>query len=317
MNNQTNNPTPPDLSIVIPIYNEEEGVSSLSSRLISAVESISTEYEIIFVNDGSNDSSSDEVLKVKHGNGKVRLISLARNYGHMEALSTGLRVSKGNYIVTMDGDLQHPPEIIPSMYKLIFENDKLDVIQAVRSNRDIDSLFKKITAKFFYKFSARLTGVAVIPHAADFRIMNRKTVETINLLPEKNKILRFLIPELGFNVDTIEFVCDERMTGYSKYSFRRMFAFAFDSIISFSTKPLRMMSIIGFALSAIFMFGSIVTFGIWFFAKTVPGWTSIFLVLLTSNALVLGSLGLLGEYVAKIREATIGRPHARWFEINS
>jgi glycosyltransferase involved in cell wall biosynthesis len=303
-----------ELSIVIPVFNEEAGISPLVIRLVPIIENITPRYEIIFVNDGSTDSTVVEINLARSSNTKIRLISLVKNYGHMEALSTGLRVSQGQFVLSMDGDLQHPPESIPEMYKLIKSNLAVDVIQAVRKDRKGDSLFKKITALIFYKFSNKVTGVPVIPNAADFRIMNRESVDVINSLPEKSKILRFLIPELGFRVQTLVFECQERKTGKSKYNLRKMTSFAFDSIFSFSTKPLRMMSIIGFTLSGVFALGTMVTFLVWVTAKTVPGWTSIFMLLLTSNALVLGSLGLLGEYISKIREATLGRPHSRWIE---
>jgi glycosyltransferase involved in cell wall biosynthesis len=303
-----------ELSVVIPIFNEELGVEPLVKRLTCVLKSITGDYEIIFVNDGSSDSTKSKVTDQIKLNSKIRLINLAKNYGHMEALSVGLQVSRGDYVVTMDGDLQHPPEAITEMYSLIKSNLEIEVIQGVRTDRRGDTFFKKATASLFYGFSSRITGVPVIHHAADFRIMSRNCVEVINSLQEKSKILRFLIPELGFKIEAFQFVCEERFSGKSKYNFRKMFSFAFDSIISFSTKPLRIMSIIGFTLSAFFMMGTIVTFIVWFVAKTVPGWTSIFMLLLTSNALVLGSLGLLGEYVSKIREATMARPHSRWKE---
>ncbi len=303
-----------DISIVIPVFNEEAGISPLVQRLIPIIEGISSNYEVVFVNDGSIDKTPREISLERSSNNKIRLINLVKNYGHMEALSTGLKVSQGRYVVTMDGDLQHPPEAIPAMYELISKDLTLDVIQAVRSDREGDSLFKKVSASLFYRISNQITGVPVIAHAADFRIMNRESVEVINALPEKSKIFRFLIPELGFKVKTFGFDCEERKTGKSKYNIRKMTTFAFDSVFSFSTKPLRMMSIIGFTLSGIFALGTFVTFVIWFTAKTVPGWTSIFMLLLTSNALILGSLGLLGEYISKIREATLGRPHSRWTE---
>ena len=303
-----------DLSVVIPVFNEELGVESLISRLVPVLKSINVDYEIIFVNDGSSDSTGTKVAKQIIKNRRIRLINLAKNYGHMEALSAGLSVSRGHFVITMDGDLQHPPESIPEMFSIIKQNPNIDVVQGVRTDRNLDSFFKKTTASVFYKLSSRITGVPVVHHAADFRILSRSTVDIINALPEKSKILRFLIPELGFNLQTHGFVCDERHSGESKYTVRKMFAFAFDSVISFSTKPLRMVSILGFTLAGIFSIGTIVTFVIWIAAKTVPGWTSIFMLLLTSNALILGSLGLLGEYISKIREATLGRPHPRWRE---
>lgn len=302
------------LSIIIPVLNEETSVDYLIERVVNSLDLITHDYEIIFINDGSTDLTSKRITEAKVINPRIRLVNLVRNYGHMEAISTGLKVSHGEYVLSMDGDLQHPPECIPEMFNLISNNGNIDVVQAVRSDRNADSFFKKLSASLFYRISARITGVQVIPHAADFRIMNRATADVINSLPEGSKILRFLIPELGFNVTKFEFACEERHSGKSKYSFGRMVAFAFDSVISFSTKPLRMMSIIGFALAGIFLCGTIVTFTIWLVAKTVPGWTSIFLVLLTSNALILASLGLLGEYVSKIRQATLGRPNSRWTE---
>lgn len=300
--------------MVIPVFNEEEGVSSLCERLIPVLGSLTASSEIIFVNDGSQDGTAKRVKELMNEQINIRLITLSKNSGHMQALAAGLMVSKGRYVVTMDGDLQHPPETIEIMYERISSKESPDVVQAVRTDRSTDSFFKKFTATIFYKLARKVTGVAVIPHAADFRVMTRETVNAINSLPEKNKILRFLIPELGFTVETVSFNCEDRAFGKSKYSFGRMFSFAFDSIISFSAKPLRLMSLIGFSLSGLFSIGTLVTFIVWYTAKTVPGWTSIFMLMLTANSIILASLGLLGEYVAKIRETTLGRPNVRWKE---
>lgn len=304
------------LSVVVPVYNEEEGIEYFLECLLPELNSITSSYEVIFVNDGSQDSTEARIRNFSASDKRIRLINLVKNYGHMDALSVGLQVSKGEFVLSMDGDLQHPPEAIPNMYSIIYQNTNLDVVQAVRADRRVDSLSKKVTASIFYTIAKKITGVQVIRHAADFRIMNRGSVDVINALPEKNKILRFLIPELGFKVQLYEFNCKERYAGKSKYTLRRMIALALDSVVSFSIKPLRMMSLIGFGLSITFMFGTIITFLIWLTARTVPGWTSIFMLLLSANALILGSLGLLGEYVSKIRDSTLGRPHPRWHENN-
>jgi dolichol-phosphate mannosyltransferase len=276
-------------------------------------------WEIIYVNDGSEDESQQILKGLISVN--TRLINLRLNKGHMTALSVGMRESRGRFVVTIDADLQDPPSYIPEMYsKAITKNKDLDlpdVVQAVRVDRSADSFFKKKTADIYYKWIRVVTGVAITPHSADFRLLSREAVNIINNLPERNKVLRLLIPELGLRIANIEIVRAKREFGKTKYSFLRMFNLSVQSVISFTTRPLQIMAFFGALFSMIFFVLSIGCALLWYFGNTVPGWTSLALLILSTNAGVFASVGILGEYIGRIFVQVQNRPEAIYSEITS
>ena len=190
-----------------------------------------------------------------------------------------------------------------------------EVVQAVRLDRSSDSFFKKKTADLYYKWIRIITGVAIAPHSADFRLMSREVVNVINNLPERNKVLRLLIPELGFRVENIEITRAKREYGKTKYNLMRMFNLSIQSVISFTTKPLQILAFFGTLTSLIFLILSIGCALLWYFSKTVPGWTSLALLILATNAGLFASIGILGEYIGRIFTQVQNRPEAIYSEI--
>jgi dolichol-phosphate mannosyltransferase len=262
---------------------------------------------------------------------QFRIINLGINVGHMNAIRAGLEASHGEYVVTIDADLQDPPEAIPEMLKIITSktegynqnfterhekvSNSCDVVQAFRSDRTSDSFWKKWTAALYYKVIKRITGISLIPHAADYRIMKRHVVNQLLELPEKRLVFRLLIPSLGFQVIPYPIQRGKRYAGKTKYTNRKMIALAIDSIIGFTNRPLRFLAFIGFFSSGMLLIGSISTLLIYLFGNTLPGWPSLVLLLLSFNAFLFAGLGLVGEYVGRIYQLIQARPTVRWKEL--
>ena len=315
--------TPKLLSVVIPVYNEQESIEKCLEEVTLTLHLSNIDHELLVVNDGSNDRTLDICRSLKNKY-IFRLINLNRNMGHMAAITAGLEASTGSYIATMDADLQDPPSNLIDMYKIITADGSsysetslefIDVVQAFRDDRRTDSNFKRITASLYYSLIERILGFKIIHHAADFRIMTRQTVETLLGLPERNRIYRLLIPKLGFNVVPFPIVRQERYAGKTKYSLKRMIKLSIDSVLAFSYKPLRFFSYLGFLSSIVFLTASAVTLLISLNSPTVPGWPSMVLLLLGANSFLFAGLGLLGEYIGRIYELVQARPIANWTEI--
>lgn len=318
------------LSVVIPAFNEESVIEETISRVKMVLEKHKIKHEIIVVNDGSTDKTLDllkECLLIDN----IRIINISANVGHMNAIRAGLEASFGEFVVTIDADLQDPPEAIPEMLKIIATNiqgDSLnsrgeyeessyscDVVQAFRSDRTTDTFWKKWTASLYYKIIKKITGISLIPHAADFRVMNRNVVSQLLELPEKRLVFRLLIPSLGFQVVPFPIQREKRYAGKTKYTNRKMIALAIDSIIGFTNRPLRILAFVGFFSSGILLIGSISTLLLYLFGDTLPGWPSLVLLILSFNAFLFAGLGLVGEYVGRIYELTQARPTVRWKEL--
>lgn len=318
------------LSVVIPAFNEEMVIEETVRRIKYILDTSGIRHELVVVNDGSGDGTL-EILKRIQSQSKIRVINLAVNVGHMNALRAGLEASRGEYIVTIDADLQDPPEVIPQMFEIIsrksrqesqnfkgyhdLTSDDCDVVQAFRSDRTSDSLWKKWTASGYYKMTERITGISLIPHAADFRIMKRHVVNQLLALPEKQLVFRLLIPSLGFHVIKFPIQREKRFGGKTKYTNRRMLALAIDSVIGFTNRPLRLLAFVGFFSSIVLLIGSICTLLIYLFGNTLPGWPSLVLLILSFNAFLFAGLGLVGEYVGRIYQLIQARPSVHWKEL--
>lgn len=306
------------ISIVIPMYNEEESAGQTLSEVIDSLEKYKGKYEIIFVDDCSSDKSI-EVVKKARKDSNVKILSLRKNVGHMRALCIGLGRAEGDCVITLDCDLQDPPRYIPKLIEIYLsansKNQKLDVIQTVRVNRKSDTFFKSLTAKLYYKIIRTLTGIKITPNAADYRLMSRSCVDSLILLPEKEKILRLLIPALGFKVQELEITRDSRYAGKSKYSILKMISLAINSAISFTTKPLRVLGICGVVASLLMLILALIFGILWLEGRTVPGWTSIVFLILSTNAALFAAVGLLGEYVGRIYLQVQNRPEIAFDEL--
>ena len=319
------------LSVVIPAFNEELVIQDTIDRVVSVLNTIKVNYEILVVNDGSTDNTLEVIGEIRKRI-PIRVVNIVSNAGHMRAIRAGLEASIGDYIVTLDADLQDPPEYIPEMFKLISspvdikkesgEGEKsilldssYDVIQAFREDREVDSFWKKNTASLYYKIIRKLTGINLISHAADFRIMKREVVNELIALKEQKLVYRLLIPSLGFKIKALPIKREPRFLGESKYDNRKMMSLAIDSVIGHTVKPLRFFALLGISVSAILLLGSFVTLSIYLICDTIPGWTPLLLLYMCFNMLLFAGLGLVGEYVGRIYQLVQNRPYIRWTEI--
>ena len=298
------------LSVIVPMYYEEEVAEECYKRLKKVLEGLSEkyEYEIVFINDGSKDKTLNILENIAKENKSVKIISFSRNFGHQCAVTAGLKYVTGDAIVIIDADLQDPPELIPEMLKLW--EDGNDVIYGKRKSRAGESKFKLLTASMFYKTLNALSDVEIPKDTGDFRLVDRKVVEVINSLPEHNKFLRGLFSWVGFKQIPFEYERKERIAGKTKYPLGKMLKLAQDGIFSFSTKPLRIvgtMGIISILISIIILVYSILSY---FFNwnELTAGWTSMMVTMTFLGGMILISLWMIGEYVGRIYDETKRRP---------
>lgn len=294
------------ISIVIPLLNEEGNIKVLYESLLPVVEKISANYEIIFVDDGSKDSSFDIITKISQLNKRVLGISLSRNFGHQIALSAGLEHASGEVVVMLDADMQHPPEIIIDLHNKYKEG--FDIVNTIRTETADVGIFKKITSYYFYKLINRLSDIHIEPAAADFRLMNRKTVNAFLQMKEKDRFTRGLVSWMGFKQAQIEYIAPQRFAGKSKYSLLKMFRFAADGITAFSAKPLRVSFFAGIIVSFTGLLYAIYAIFQYFGGKNIPGWTSILVSILIIGGIQLISIGIIGEYLARVFNEAKNRP---------
>ena len=294
------------LSIVIPAFNEEQNVIALYHELIPILKETAFAYEIIFVDDGSKDHTFVEIKKIAEKDTCVSGISLSRNFGHQVALMAGLQESKGDLVIMMDADLQHPPETILA---LLQEYEKgYDIVNTKRIDTNKTGITKKSTSKIFYILINKLADVKIETAAADFRLMTRKAVDAFLQLEERDRFTRGLISWMGFKQTIIEYKASERFSGKSKYTFKKMFRFAMDGITSFSAKPLRISFYFGLIVFIIGLVYSSYALIKYILHETVPGWTSMLISILIIGGIQLLSIGIIGEYIARIFNESKRRP---------
>lgn len=298
---------PTILSIIIPIYNEEKIIPELYQRLTNAAKEITSDYELIFINDGSKDRSILELINLSQQDSKVYFINFSRNFGHQIAVTAGIDYCKGDAVVIIDGDLQDPPELIPEMYKK--HQEGYEVVYAQREKRAGETYFKKITAQLFYRTLKKLTSVDIPLDTGDFRLIDRKIVEALKNMPEQNKFLRGQIAWLGFNQTSVVFNRDKRKHGKSGYPLSKMIKFALDGITGFSDKPLEYVSRLGFIISGLsFLIILYAIFSHFFLKQTITGWTSLIISSMFIGGVQMISIGVIGEYVARINKNILNRP---------
>jgi dolichol-phosphate mannosyltransferase len=297
----------PDLSIVVPVFNEEKSIQLLYDRLVNAIISITTNFEIIFVNDGSKDNSFFELVRLSKVDSRVRYINFSRNFGHQIAVTAGLDHSKGSAVVIIDGDLQDPPEVIPEMYAK--HKEGFEVVYGQRIKRKGEGLLKKITAKYFYRILKKITNVEIPVDTGDFRLIDRKIVINLKNMPEQNKFLRGQIAWLGYRQTSVFFERDERKFGETGYPFSKMLKFAFDGITGFSDVPLQFVTKTGVFIS-LFSFLIIIyaVFSHFVLEKTITGWTSLIISSMFIGGVQLISVGIIGEYISRINKNVQNRP---------
>jgi polyisoprenyl-phosphate glycosyltransferase len=296
-----------DLSVVVPCFNEEEGLLEFHRRMMaSCAESGVASYEIIYVNDGSSDGTFRIMRDLQCQNHFVRVIDLARNHGHQIALSAGLAHARGECVLTIDADLQDPPELLPLMMRKI--QDGADVVYAQRRVRRGESVFKRATAFVFYRLLGRIGGTPIPVDTGDFRLMRREVVDVLVKMPEAHRFVRGLVAWIGFAQVPIRYDRDARFAGTTKYPFLKMLAFSIDAITSFAMTPLRI--VFAIAMCALVMAGLMLGWTLYSFLylNAVPGWSSMMTIFLFFTSVQLFALAMIGEYVGRIFMESKRRP---------
>lgn len=300
----------PLLSIVVPIYFEEDTIREFYTRMKAVLISIGPDlrHELIFVNDGSSDGSLVILKELAGRDSSVRVINFSRNFGHQIAITAGIDNAAGDAVVVIDGDLQDPPEVIRGMVEKWREGYK--VVYGVRSTRKGESRFKLLSARLFYRLIAQLSEVKLPLNSGDFRLMDRVVVEVLSEIREENRYIRGLISWVGFSQYGLEYERDSRYAGETKFNVKKMVKFALDGITSFSDRPLRLSSKLGM-VTTLFAFLAMIwlIIGRLFYPeRSTAGWTSLFVVVLFLGGIQLISIGVLGEYIGRIYRETKQRP---------
>ncbi len=295
------------LSVVVPCYNEEAVIRQTHGRLIRVLENAGLSFEIIYVNDGSRDRTLAILHDLQTADNRVRVVSFSRNFGHQLAITAGIDCATGDAVVLIDSDLQDPPELIPSMVKLWREGNH--VVYGVRESRVGESHFKLATAQAFYRLINQISDVPIPLDTGDFRLMDRRVVEVLKKMPERDRFVRGMVSWVGFKQAPLSYARAERAAGESKYPLRKMLLFAMDGVVSFSIVPLRISTLIGFLAATLAVAGILYALvlrlftGIW-----APGWTLLFISTFFLGGMTLGCLGIIGEYVGRIYRELKRRP---------
>lgn len=295
-----------ELSVVVPVFNEEENIPELYRRLVPVLEKCVSSFEVLFVDDGSRDRSWELVRDLAGRDGRVRGLKFSRNFGHQMAFAAGLEHARGEAVVIMDADLQDPPEVIPELVARFREG--WDVVYAQRRRREGESAFKLLTAKSFYRLLRRITPVDIPLDTGDFRLMSRRAVEAFRRLGERHRFTRGLVAWLGFRQTGVLYDRAARHAGDTKYPLRKMLRFAIDAITSFSHVPLQLATWMGFAVSAFAFAYILVVLALKVVGISWPGYTSLMAAILFLGGVQLVMIGLLGEYVGRVYDEVKRRP---------
>jgi polyisoprenyl-phosphate glycosyltransferase len=292
------------ISVVVPSYNEEGNISTLVKKLKTVIPG---DFEVIFVDDGSSDDTLTNIKKLASKDKSIKYVSFSRNFGHQSALRAGLASAKGDAVISMDADMQQPPEVIPELIKA-WENG-FDIVYTVRKDTISASKLRKLASKWFYGLMNYLSDLNIEEGAADFRLLDRKVVNVINNLPETQLFVRGFVSWCGFKQYAVSYVAAERFSGKSKYSFKKLVSFALNGITQFSVKPLRLAMTAGVisALSGL-VYGLYAIFDYFIRDNKTSGWTSMILAILIMGGIQLCVMGILGEYLGKLFMQTKGRP---------
>lgn len=297
----------PELSIVIPAYNEEGNIDRLYFELKNVLQALNMSWEIIFADDGSTDSSWEKIVSLNNKDTHVRAIRLSRNFGHQYALFAGLSHAQGRAVISMDADLQHPPQLIPELVEKWREGNK--IVTTIRSDPEDFPFFKKITSKCFYRFFSFCTGVHIEPGTADFRLMDRDVLDCILQFREAGLFLRGIVQWVGYPSVSVRFYSSKRFTGNSRYTFRKMLRFGWDGISSFSIIPLRAATIAGILTSILAFTGIIYALYSKFVSgSAIPGWASSVAILSFLFGVLFILIGIIGEYIGRILVEVMQRP---------
>jgi polyisoprenyl-phosphate glycosyltransferase len=295
------------ISVVVPLYNEESCICELFERLNAVLSTIRTEFEIIFVNDGSTDNCSDILLEYSKTNRNVKVINFSRNFGHQAALIAGLDMAEGDAVITMDADLQHPPELIPLLISKWTEG--YDIVYTIRKDNENIGILKNFTSNLFYSIINRLSETRIPQGSADFRLMDRSVVNAFQKLGERALFIRGLVSWVGFRQIGIPYEAQARFSGKSKYSVLKMLRLTANAITSFSATPLQLSFGAGILISILsFIYGLYAIYVRIFTNKALDGWASVIVVVLFLEGINLMILGLQGLYISRVFDEVKGRP---------
>lgn len=295
------------VSLVVPVLDEEGSVEELARRAREALRLAGVRFEIVFVDDGSRDGTAERIRALRAADPAVKAVHFTRRFGHQAALAAGLEFARGDAVVTMDGDLQHPPELLPELIEAW--RGGADVVQAVRRDDGAsEGPWKRTSSRAFYRTLRALSGISVTPGAADFRLLDRRAVDAFRELPERFVFLRGLVPWLGFSEARVEYRAGDRFSGRPKYGIARMLRLALDGVFSFSVLPLRAITLLGLVTSLFGLCFGVFGIGAWLAGRVVPGWASVVVLVLLFGGVQLLSIGIVSEYVGRIYEETKRRP---------
>jgi dolichol-phosphate mannosyltransferase len=295
------------LSIVVPCFNEEEVIGETHRRLVEAAQATGLAFEIVYVDDGSVDTTADHLRKIQAADARVRVVQLSRNFGHQLAITAGLEHASGDAVVLIDADLQDPPELMVEMVDRWMNG--WDVAYGLRTEREGESIFKTRTAKLFYRMIQVLSRTPIPVDTGDFRLMDRKVVDAVLSMPERDRYLRGMISWVGFRQTPVPYQRAARFAGTTKYPLRKMLHFAMDGVFSFSVLPLRLATYLGLASSLLALIGGLLAIlnRVWT-NNWVIGWTSLFLAILFLGGVQLTCVGIIGEYVGRTYGEAKRRP---------
>ena len=296
------------LSIVVPCYNEQECLAALHERLTRAARSaVGDDYELVLVNDGSRDRTWPMMRDLAASDPHLVAVNLSRNHGHQLALTAGLDLCRGDTILIIDADLQDPPELLGDMLEAM-RRENADVVYGVRSSRAGETRFKRATAHAFYRMLARATDVDIPLDAGDFRLMSRRALNVLLSMPEQSRFIRGMVAWIGFRQVPFAYQRDERFAGETKYPLSKMIRFALDALTGFSSAPLKLASHASVWLAA----GSVLLIAYiafaWLAGRSIPGWTSLMLVVVVLGAVQMFVLGMMGEYIGRLYSQAKQRP---------
>jgi dolichol-phosphate mannosyltransferase len=298
-----------NVDLVIPIFNEKGVVGQTHAHAREIVDALPHDFTFIYINDGSSDGTEADLTSLAESDPRVRVLTFSRNFGHQAALTAGLDSSTGDAVISMDGDGQHPPELIPQMLSLLAQG--YDIVQTQRMEAAQPASFKKFTSGLFYRLINFISGTHLTPGAADFRAMNRQAVDALKSMPEYHRFLRGMITWMGFNAVILPYEEPKRVAGRSKYSFGKMARLASDALFSFSLMPLYIGLSVGLVFIVLALAQMIYVLNLWLtnqMDKIVPGWSSLMAVLLIASGVIMILLGFIGVYVGYIFQEVKRRP---------
>jgi polyisoprenyl-phosphate glycosyltransferase len=292
------------LSVVAPVFNEEANVREFCERTAAALGEMP--FEIVVVDDGSNDGTAAILEELAAGDRRIRVVTLSRNFGHQTALTAGLEHARGDAVVMIDADLQDPPELIPELVEWWRKGS--DVVVAVRENREGETRTKLLTASWFYRLMGRVAQIEVEQNAGDFRLISRRALDALLAMPERNRYIRGMTAWVGFTHTSVPYKRAPRHAGETKFSFLKMLRFSFDAVAAFSYVPLQLATVLGFLFAGIAFLGIPVAIGFRIAGEFVPGITTTVIAVLLLGGIQLMAIGVIGEYLGRVYDEVKRRP---------